>query len=121
MSKTPSAPAKGITVTFSDRIHDLLTHYEVDGFHADYRTEADLARAPRGKAAMVAAFDAATRSGKGWKMEVAPEALDYILAPTGFCLNTLDIFDCGGGDGDPLDTRAVRSFYARMKALRAAQ
>jgi hypothetical protein len=123
LSKPRSAKTTGIRVTFSDRIYDLLMHYEVDGFYCDFRTEEDIAKAPRGKAAMVAAVDAATRSGSGWKMVVAPEALDYFLAPTGFCENTLDIFSCGGGDEDerPYNVRAVRAFCDRMKALRAAQ
>ena len=128
MSKTPSAPAKGITVTFSDRIHDLLTYYEVDGFRSDYPTEEARAKACAsspvyfpGKVALVEAFEKATRTGRGWSMVVSADALDFLLHPVGFCENALDIFSCGGGSGDPADTRAVRAFYARMKALRAAQ
>lgn len=128
MSNPRSATTTGIVVTFSDRLYDLLTHYEVDGFRSDYPTEEARAKACAsspgyfpGKVALVEAFEKATRTGRGWSMVVSAEALNFLCHPVGFCENTLDIFSCGGGDGDHADTRAVRSFYARMKALRAAQ
>ena len=128
MSNPRSATTTGIVVTFSDRLYDLLTHYEVDGFRSDYPTEEARAKACAsspgyfpGKVALVEAFEKATRTGRGWSMVVSADALDFLLHPVGFCENALDIFSCGGGSGDPADTRAVRAFYARMKALRAAQ
>ena len=104
---------KGIVVTFTDFIHNAILHYEVEGFHHDHPLSPADAR--RGKTALIMAFDAATRIDTGWRMVVTHEALDYILASTGFCENTIDIFDCQN-DHDAV-TR-LYNFRSRMKALR---
>jgi hypothetical protein len=128
LSKTPSAPAKGIRVTFSDAMWEMIERWDVRPFRDDHvhnGTPPSYYGAHfEGRLGLHDAFHAAKRSGSGWSMVVTPVTLDYLtdeVAP--LCL---DMLDAGGGNewdrwGRPVWLPTALRFRERMKALRAAQ